>query len=137
MSYVDGYVLTVAKSKFADYEKMASLGGETWTKHGALAYYECAGDDLAPASPEHESEFGKMRNFADMAGASPDDVVVFAFIVFRDKAHRDEVNAAVMADPDMDSAQFDEMPFDMSKIAYAGFKPFVSHGIGQDLFEEQ
>lgn len=131
MAYVDGYVLSIPTAKLADYQKMATLGGETWMKHGALAYYECAGDDLSPASPEHEGEFGQMRNFADVAAAGPDDTVVFSFIVFRDRAHRDEVNARVMSDPAMGPEAFEgqEMPFDMTKMAYGGFKPFVSHGI--------
>jgi len=120
--YVDGFVVVVPKDKAEEYKKMAQEGAEAWMKHGALDYYECKGDDLAP------QEMGdvKTRAFPEMAGASEDETVWFSFIVFESKAHRDEVNAKVMEE--MSQLPHDEnmtMPFDMSRMAYGGFEAVV------------
>ena len=49
MSYVDGYILPVPKRSVRAYRRMAEMGRKMWTKHGALDYKECVGDDLAPS----------------------------------------------------------------------------------------
>ncbi len=121
--YVDGFVLVVPKGKEAEYEEMAKMGRESWMKHGALQYFECRGDDL------EQQEMGdqKSRAYKEMTGASDDDNVWFSFIVFESKAHRDEVNAKVMAEMDesySDQVGF-EMPNDMRKMAYGGFEVAV------------
>lgn len=117
--YVDGFVLVVPKGKEAEYQKMAEMGRESWMKHGALQYFECRGDDLK----QQEMGDQKSRAYKDMAGASDDDNVWFSFIIFESKAHRDEVNAKVMAEMNetyKDQTSF-EMPNDMQKMAYGGF----------------
>lgn len=126
--YVDGYVLPVAKDKLAAYKDMASLGGKIWMKHGALAYFECAGDDLNPhmeMDPAHADM--KITTFPQIMKASPDETVVFAFVLYSSRAHRDEVNAKVMADPEMTAGMSPdfEMPMDPSRMAYGGFEAFV------------
>ena len=90
--YVDGFVLVVPKDKAEEYKKMAEGGRDAWMKHGALEYYECRGDDLAPQEMGDE----KTRAFPEMTGATSDETVWFSFIVFSSKEHRDEVNAKVM-----------------------------------------
>ncbi len=121
--YVDGFVLVVPKGKAEEYQKMAEEGKESWMKHGALAYFECKGDDLK------QQEMGdlKSRSFTEMAGASEEDDVWFSFIVFESKEHRDEVNKKVMAE--MDEAYKDQSefvsPFQMSQMAYGGFEAVV------------
>lgn len=119
--YVDGFVLVVPKGKEAEYEKMAKMGRDSWMRHGALQYFECKGEDLK------QQEMGglKSRAFKEMAGASVDDNVWFSFIVFKSKAHRDEVNKKVMEE--MESYEDDdfEMPNDMKKMAYGGFEVAV------------
>lgn len=121
MRYVDGFLLTVPKKKLAAYEKMAKLGGKIWKKHGALEYMECTGDDLSP-------EWVKFT-FPQAAKAKPDEVVVFSFIVFKSRKHRDAVNKKVMADPAMDPEnpknKMKDMPFDLDRMAYGGFKALV------------
>lgn len=118
--YVDGFVLVIPKDKTEDYKKMAEGGRDSWMKHGAVAYYECCGDDLKP----HEMGEEKTREFADMTGATSNDTVWFSFIIFNSKAHRDEVNAKVMAEMNEQMKEFEDMkmPFDMKKMAYGGFK---------------
>ena len=118
--YVDGFVLVVPKDKTEQYKKMAEDGRDSWMKHGALAYFECRGDDLVA------QEMGglKSRAFTEMAGARDDQTVWFSFIVFESKAHRDEVNARVMKEMEGASEEFENvpMPFDMKQMAYGGFQ---------------
>ena len=121
--YVDGFVLVVPKGKTEEYKKMAESGRDTWMKYGALEYYECRGDDLVPQEMGGE----KARAFTEMAGASSDETVWFSFIVFKSKKHRDEVNAKVMEEmgKQMEGHEDIKMPFDMKRMAYAGFQVIV------------
>lgn len=122
-AYVDGFVFTVPKKKTAAYKKMAEMGRKAWMKFGALAYYECMGDDLKAK----ESMGFKPRSFVDVAKAKGNEMVWFSFIIFKNRAHRDQVNKKVMkyfADMFTDSKDFD-MPNDPAKMAYGGFKAIV------------
>jgi uncharacterized protein YbaA (DUF1428 family) len=118
--YVDGFVLVVPKGKEEDYKKMAEMGKESWMKHGALEYYECRGNDLAPQEMGEE----KTRSFPEVMGASGEENVWFSFIVFKSKEHRDEVNAKVMEEmgKQMEEYKDFEMPTDMKRMAYGGFQ---------------
>jgi uncharacterized protein YbaA (DUF1428 family) len=124
--YVDGFVLVVPNDKTEEYRRMAEGGRDSWMKHGALAYFECRGDDLAA------QEMGDMkaRSFPEMAGTRSDQTVWFSFIVFKSKAHRDEVNAKVMKE--MEEAADEHtpvtMPFDTKQMAYGGFQVEVEGG---------
>jgi uncharacterized protein YbaA (DUF1428 family) len=122
MKYVDGFVLVVPKKKLAAYKKMAAEGGKLWKKHGALEYFECVGDDLHP-------KMGGMKllTFPKMAKTRPGETVMFSFIIYRSRAHRDAVNAKVMKDPIMNDPKNknEPMPFDMKRMAYGGFKAIV------------
>jgi uncharacterized protein YbaA (DUF1428 family) len=121
--YVDGFVMPIPKSKTAAYKKMAEWGKNAWMKCGALAYYECIGDDLTPKA----SMGVKPRSFRDIAKANSKDAVWFSFIVFRDKKHRDQVNKKVMAQMTKEAKDWEgvPMPFDPRKMAYGGFKAIV------------
>lgn len=118
--YVDGFVLVVPKDKTEEYKKMAEGGRDSWMKHGALAYFECRGDDLVAQEMGGE----KAREFAEMAGAGADETVWFSFIVFESKAHRDEVNAEVMKEMEEAAEEYGNAPapFDMKRMAYGGFQ---------------
>ena len=87
-NYVDGYVIPIAQNKLDEYKKMAELAGSVWKEHGALEYIECAGDDL---------DQKELVSFKKMAGATEDETVIFSWVVFESKEHRDRVNQAVMA----------------------------------------
>lgn len=122
--YIDGFVFPVPKNKVAAYTKMAEWGKRSWMKHGALAYYECMGDDLKIIpSPDGK----KARSFKDTAKAKRNETVWFSFIVFRDKKHRDAVNKKVMAEMNKEADKWEdvEMPFDHRKMSYGGFKAIV------------
>jgi uncharacterized protein YbaA (DUF1428 family) len=117
MAYVDGFVLPVPKKNLAAYRRMSKKAGKIWREHGALEYREAAGDDLAV----------KMGlPFPKLAKTKAGETVVFAWILYKSRAHRDRVNAKVMKDPrlmaDMDTKK---MPFDVKRMAYGGFKVFV------------
>lgn len=117
--YVDGYILPLPKKNLSAYRKMAQTAGKIWKKHGALQYFECIGDDLNP-------KFTGIK-FAKTVKAKYGETVVFAFVVFKSRAHRDKVNAKVMKDPLMGNPSMKDMPmpFDMKRMAYAGFKTIV------------
>src|SRR5690606_12274300 len=110
--YIDGYVLPLAKSGLEEYKKIAELAGSVWREHGALEYIECVGDDL------DQAEFA---SFKHAAGAANDEVVIFSWIVFKSKAHRDQVNQAVMADPRLEEmTKSSAQPFDCKRMTYGG-----------------
>ena len=119
MTYVDGFVIPVQKSKLATYKKMAAAAGKVWMKHGALQYVECVGEDLKSAVK------WKCLPFYTLAKAKANETVVFSFIVYKSKAHRNSVNAKVMKDPSMDKWKDKPMPFDMKRMAVGGFKTLV------------
>lgn len=118
--YVDGFVLVVPNDKAEEYKKMAEGGRDSWMKHGALAYYECRGDDLVT----QETDGAKAREFPEMAGARSDETVWFSFIIFESRAHRDEVNAKVMKEMGEAADEYKDvpMPFDVKRMAYGGFQ---------------
>ena len=115
--YVDGYLLVLPKKNLAVYRKMAKVGCRVWTDHGALAYRETVGDDLA-------SGFG--LPFPKLCKAKKSETIVFAYVEFRSRAHRDRVNAAVMKDPRLAAMCGKTMPFDMKRMCVGGFEIAVS-----------
>jgi uncharacterized protein YbaA (DUF1428 family) len=117
MNYVDGFVIPLPKKNLKAYAKMSEMAGKVWKEHGALEYRECVGDDLAV-------KFG--TSFPKLAKVKPGETVVFAWIVYKSKAHRDKVNAKVMKDPRMNEAMEGKaMPFDIKRMSFGGFKIFV------------
>ena len=118
MSYVDGFVLPVHTKNLQAYRRMAAKGAKIWREHGALDYKECVGDDLAPKGYDGITLFPKLANLR------PGETVVFAFITYKSRAHRDRVNAKVMKDPRMTEAP-EKMHFDIKRMAYGGFKVLV------------
>lgn len=116
MAYVDGFVLCIPRKNLAAYKRMARQGARVWMKHGALDYMECIGDDM--------DSKGMGVPFPRFARAKKGEVVFFSYIVYRSRAHRDAVNKRVMKDSQMTGMPPD-MPFDMKRMAYGGFKVFV------------
>lgn len=115
--YVDGFVLPVKKENVEKYRALAQKAGEIWKEHGALDYYEAVGDDL---------EIEKVVSFKQIAGAQEDETVIFAWIVFESREERDRINALVMEDERLkDSMSADDVPFDVKRMAYSGFKTIV------------
>jgi alkaline phosphatase len=118
MSYVDGFVIAVPRKNMVVYRKMAEWGRKTWMKHGALGYYECVGDDLTVKK-------GCGIGFKKLARLRKGDTVLFSFILYKSRQHRDAVNKKVMKDPSMKEMAGMPMPFAMDRFAYGGFKAIV------------
>ena len=127
MSYVDGFVIPIPKNKINAYKKMASEAGKIWKKHGAVEYFETVGEDLNPKLPEGMPSDMKGKTFPKMSNAKSHETVVFSFIVFKSRKHRDIVNKKVMKEMSekYKDQSFSDMPFDAKKVAYGGFKAIV------------
>ena len=121
--YVDGFLIPLKKKNLEEYKKMAKIGAKLWKKYGALDYKECVGDDLFPKGMPGM----KPAQFPKLAKAKSDETVVFSYIVFKSRKHRDEVNAKVMKDPIMNDPKNKDMsmPFEMKRMAYGGFEVIV------------
>jgi uncharacterized protein YbaA (DUF1428 family) len=117
--YVDGYIIPIKKTKLKVYKKLATLGRKVWMEHGALDYYECAGDAL-------DSKWG--LPFKKLCKLKPGETVIFAFVVYKSKADRNRINAKVQEDPRMQPkpGKTFAMPFDMKRFSVGGFKALVS-----------
>lgn len=119
--YVDGFLLAVKKNRLNEYKKMAKQGANAWMKHGALSYFECKADDLNPPMPGV-----KQQGFIKASKAGKDEVVFFSFIIYKSKAHRDQVNKKVMKDPIMNTmGDPKNLPFNMKKFCVGGFETIV------------
>jgi len=115
--YIDGYLLAIPKKNIAAYARLAKQGAKIWLEHGALEYRECVAEDL-------NVQFG--IPFSKQMKIKPGETVVFAYIVFKSRAHRDKVNAKVMADPRLaNMCDPKNMPFDCARMVYGGFETLV------------
>ncbi len=115
--YVDGFVLPVPKRKLDDYRRMARKSGKIWREHGALEFRECVADDVT---------VGELTSFPRSVQLKRGETVVFSWIVFKSRAHRDRVNAKVLADPRLaDMMDAKTLPFDSKRIVYGGFELLV------------
>ena len=115
--YVDGFVVPVPADGLDAYRRLARKAGKIWREHGALEYIECVADDVKP---------GKLTSFAQSVKLKADEVVVFSWIVFTSRKHRDTVNARVMAAPRLaDMMDPKKLPFDGKRLIWGGFKTMV------------
>lgn len=115
MSYVDGFIFAVPEAKMPDYKKLATKAGKIWLEYGALSYVECVGDDVP---------VGKLTSFPKAVKLKPGEIVVFSWIVYKSRSHRDAVLKKVMSDPRM-KMEMSTMPFDGKRMIWGGFKPIV------------
>jgi uncharacterized protein YbaA (DUF1428 family) len=114
--YVDGFVVPVPKNNVEAYRRMAADAGKVWREYGALQYVECVADDVKP---------GEVTSFPQAVKLEPDETVVFAWIVYESRAHRDRVNEQVMKDPRMTGMDPAAMPFDGKRMFWGGFEVLV------------
>ena len=115
MPYVDGFVLPLLTENLGAYRRLSTKAGKIWLEHGALEYRECVGDDL-------DVKFGVP--FTRTIKLKPGETVLFSWIVFKSRAHRDRVNAKVMKDPRMNELG-GPVPFELKRMVYGGFKTLV------------
>jgi uncharacterized protein YbaA (DUF1428 family) len=114
--YVDGFLLAVPKKKLAAYRAMSRKAGKVWMEHGALTYVECAADDV---------KAGKVTSFPQAVKLKPGEMVVFSWITYKSRAHRDSVNKKVMKDPRIAKMGAKDMPFDGKRMIWGGFASIV------------
>jgi len=118
MQYVDGFVIPVPKKKLAAYRAMAKKAGKVWRDHGALEVKECVAEDV---------KVGKLTSFPQSVKLKPGETVIFSWIVFKSRAHRDRVNAKVIKDPRLaEMMDPKNMPFDGKRLIYGGFEMLVA-----------
>lgn len=116
MPYVDGFVLAVPKANIEAYRAMATLGAKVWMEHGALSYVETFADDVP---------YGELTSFPRAVHAKDDEVVVFSWVTYQSREHRDAVMAKVMADERLNMSPGD-MPFDGKRMIFGGFQSFIA-----------
>jgi uncharacterized protein YbaA (DUF1428 family) len=114
--YVDGFVLPVPKKQLAAYRRLARMAGRIWKEYGALEYVECVADDV---------KTGKLTSFPQSVKLKAGETVVFAYIVYKSRRHRDRVNASVMKDPRIAKMDPKIMPFDTRRMFWGGFTVMV------------
>ena len=117
MAYVDGFVTPVPKNKLAEYKRVSARMGRIVRELGALEFRECVADDVKP---------GKHTSFPQSVKLKRGETVLFSYIVYQSRAHRDRVMKQIMADPYFASMDPKTMPFDGKRMFWGGFKPIVS-----------
>jgi uncharacterized protein YbaA (DUF1428 family) len=114
--YVDGFVIPVPQANLEAYRRMAEDAGKVWREHGALQFIECVADDV---------KSGEITSFPQSVKLEPDETVVFAWIVYESREHRDRVNEQVMKDPRIANMDPKSMPFDGKRMFWGGFEVLV------------
>ena len=117
MEYVDGFIVPVPKKQVNAYKKIARLASKVWRDHGALDYRECLADDV---------KVGKRTSFPRAVKQKPSETVIFSFITYKSRKHRDAVNKKAMNDKRFAGIDFKNMPFDTKRMIYGGFKTIVT-----------
>src|SRR5712691_10571338 len=118
MRYLDGFVVPVPKKNLQAYRRLAKTAGKVWRDHGALEVREYVAEDV---------KVGKRTSFPRSVKLKAGETVIFSWIVYKSRAHRDRVNAKVMKDPRMNSPEIQKaMPFDMKRMCFGGFKVLLS-----------
>ena len=115
--YVDGFIVPVQKKKVEEYRQLAKKAGKVWRDYGAVGYRECVADDVKP---------GKWTSFPQSVKLKPNETVVFSWITYKSRKHRDRVNAKVMKDPRIAAMMAGKnAPFDGKRMIYGGFTTLV------------
>jgi len=118
MAYVDGFIVPLPKNKIDAYKAMSQKAASVWREHGALEFHETIADDVKP---------GKLTSFPQSVNLKDDETVVFSWITYESRQHRDEVNAKVMKDPRLaDMMSPESLPFDGKRMIYGGFQELIS-----------
>jgi uncharacterized protein YbaA (DUF1428 family) len=83
--------------------------------HGALSYVEARDDDV----PD-----GEVTSFPMAVKKETDDIIIFSYVTYKSREHRDEVMKKVMDDPRL-KPQMESIPAYMKRMIYGGFKVFI------------
>ncbi len=117
MAYVDGFIVAVPKKNIDAYRRLSTKAGKIWREYGALDYREWVADDV---------KVGKLTSFPRSVKMKPGETVVFSWITYKSRKHRDRINAKVMTDKRLaDMMSGKSMPFDGKRMIYGGFESLV------------
>ena len=118
MPYVDGFIVAVPKKNLAAYARMAKKAGKVWREHGALDYRECLAEDVKK---------GKWTSFPRSVKLKTGETVIFSWITYKSRKHRDAVLKKVMKDPRLAAMMNPKnVPFDGKRMIYGGFDTIVT-----------
>ena len=118
MAYIEGFVAAVPRANKDAYRNHAAGAASMLKEYGATRQVETWGDDV----PD-----GKLTDFKGAVKAKADEVIVFSWVEYPDKATRDKANQKIMNDPQM-KAMGASMPFDGQRMIYGGFTSIVDEG---------
>ncbi len=111
MAYVDGFVAAVPKANKQLYIEHSRAAADKLKQWGATRVVENWGDDVPR---------GEVNDLFGAVQAKDDEVVVFSWIEYPDKATRDRVVAKMMSPEEMDGIP--DMPFDGARMIFGGFE---------------
>ncbi|MBN9059038.1 MAG: DUF1428 domain-containing protein, partial [Rhizobiales bacterium] len=115
MTYVEGFVVAVPAANKEAYRKHAAEAAAFIRDSGATRMVETWGDEV----PD-----GKLTDFKGAVQAKPDEVVVFSWFEYPDRATRDAANEKMMNDPRMKEMAA-SMPFDGQRMIFGGFEALL------------
>lgn len=118
MAYVEGFVVAVPATNKETYRSHAAAAVPLFKEFGVARHVEAWGDEV----PD-----GKLTDFKGAVKAQDDEVVVFSWFEYPDRATRDAANEKIMSDPRM-TAMGETMPFDGKRMIYAGFASILDVG---------
>ena len=119
MTFIQGFVAAVPTANRDVYRDHAAQALPLFKEFGARRMVEAWGDDV----PD-----GTVTDFRGAVQAKDGETVVFSWIEYADQAAYDAALQAMMDDPRMEDMA--EMPFDGSRMIFAGFDPLVDEGPG-------
>lgn len=110
MSYISGFVTPVPNSNREAYVQSARKAWPLFREYGALQHVEAWGDKV----PD-----GKVTDFKRAVDLKDGESVVFAWILWPDKATADKCEASMQSDKRWQQM---DMPFDGKRMIYGGFE---------------
>lgn len=114
MPYIEGFVAAVPKANKAAYIKHAEEAAGYFKKLGATRLVECWGDDVPK---------GVLTDFYKATQAKDDEVPIFSWVEYPDRATRDAANKKMQEDPESGNS---DMPFDAKRMFWGGFEQVVN-----------
>jgi uncharacterized protein YbaA (DUF1428 family) len=118
MTCIQGFICAVPtanRTAFIEHARSAVAG---FRDHGVVAASECWGDDV-PA--------GEVTSFPLAVKATPDETVVFAWLVWPSKSVLDRVMQGPLDDPRL-SPETNPLPFDGKRVVFGAFEPVLELG---------
>ncbi|WP_323007105.1 DUF1428 domain-containing protein [Pseudorhodobacter sp.] len=113
MTYYEIFVVPVPRDKLDEYFAVSAQMVPMWKALGVGAV------SVVETRPENVPT-GKVTSFPLAVKCERGELPVFAFMTFRDRAHRDAVIETAMADPAM-GALMRQVPMDARRMIFGGF----------------